>query len=118
MGFLSKLFGSGKRSSKLPGHAVIVHFFYGSTNFQYVYALEDQLRSAISNSGAGEYERHEVAKDGSDGAYYMSCPDAEELFRVISPLLEAFSFTRGATVTLRYGPKKRGTPKRVFTLPD
>jgi hypothetical protein len=118
MGLLSKLFSSDKQSSKLPEHAVIIHFYYGSTNFQYVYALEDQLRSAISNAGVGEYVRHEVAKDGSDGTYYMLGPDAEELFRAISPVLEAFSFTRGATVTLRYGPKKRGTPKRVFTLPD
>jgi hypothetical protein len=118
MGVLSKLFGPRKIVRKgPPEHLVIVHFSYGSTNLQHVYALEDLLRIAISEAAAGEYEGHEVAEDGSDGFYYMYGPDAEVLYRVISPVLEASSFMRGATVTLRFGPLKRSTPQRVIQLP-
>ena len=118
MGLLSRLFGSRKPVRKgPPEHAVIIHFSYGSTNLQYVFALEDLLRSAISEAAAGEYDGHEVADDGSDGSFYMYGPDAEVLLRVISPVLATFSFMRGATVTLWFGPPKRGTPKRVIQLP-
>lgn len=119
MGVLSKLFGPKKHVRKgPPEHSVIVHFSYGSTNLQHVYALEDLLRNAISEAAAGEYDGHEVAEDGSDGFYYMYGPDAEALYRVISPILAASSFMRGATVTLRFGPPKRSTPKRVIQLPS
>ena len=118
MGLLSKLFGSRKPGEKgPPEHAVIVHFYYGSTNLQHVYALEDQLRTAISEAAVGEYDGHEVADDGSDGFFYMYGPDAEALFRVIRPLLVGFPFMRGAKVTLRFGPRRRGIPKRVVELP-
>ena len=119
MGLLSRLFGSRKSVRKgPPEHAVIVHFLYGSTNLQYVYAMEDLLRTAISEAAAGEYDSHEVADDGSDGFFYMYGPDAEVLLRVIRPVLATFSFTRGATVTLWFGPPKRGTAKRVVHLPE
>jgi hypothetical protein len=119
MGVLSKLFGPRKPVRKRPPEqSVIVHFSYGSTNLQHVYALEDLLRNAISEAAAGEYDGHEVAEDGSDGFYYMYGPDAEALYRVISPVLAASSFMRGATVTLRFGPPKSKTPKRVIQLPS
>jgi hypothetical protein len=119
MGVLSKLFGPRKPVRKRPPEqSVIVHFSYGSTNLQHVYALEDLLRNAISEAAAGEYDGHEVAEDGSDGFYYMYGPDAEALYRAIGPVLEASSFMRGATLTLRFGPPKRKTPKRVIQLPS
>src|SRR6266567_4871848 len=99
MGVLSKLLGPRKPTRNgPPEHAVVVHFLYGSTNLQHVYALEDSLRSAISEAAAGEYHSYEVAEDGSDGYFYMYGPDAEILFRVISPVLAGSSFMRGATV--------------------
>lgn len=117
MGLLSRLFGSRKSARKgPPEHEVIVHFSYGSTNLQHMYALEDLLRHAISEAAAGEYDGHEMAGDGSDGFFYMYGPDAEVLFRVISPVLAASSFMRGATVTLWFGPRKWRTPKRVIQL--
>jgi hypothetical protein len=118
MRLLSKLFRSRKqRAKRPPEHAVIIHFSYGSTNLQHVFALEDQLRSVVSEAGVGEYDGHEVAEDGSDGSYYIYGPDAEALFRVISPLLAAYPFMRGAKVTLRFGARRRGTPKRTIQLP-
>jgi hypothetical protein len=118
MGLLSKLFRTKKNSRKSPPeHEVMVHFSYGSTNFQHMYALEDVLRHAISEAKVGEYDGHEVPEDGSDGFFYMYGPDAEALYRVISPVLAESSFMHGATVTLWFGPRHRKTQKRVIELP-
>ena len=118
MGLLSKLFGSKQKSQKgSPEHAVLIHFSYGSTNLQHVFALEDRLRTVISEAGVGEYDGHEVAEDGSDGFFYLYGPDAEAIFRVIRPALAEYPFMRGAKVTLRFGPRRRRTPKRVVQLP-
>ena len=119
MGVLSRLLGRRKPARQGPAeHAVIIHFLYGSTNLQHVYAVEDLLRIALSEAAAGEYDCREVAEDGSDGFFYMYGPDAEAIFRAISPVLAAFPFMRGATVTLRFGPPNRKTPKRMIQLPS
>ena len=65
----------------------------------------------------GNYEGHDVSPDGSDGYFYLYGPDAEAIYRVISPVLAASSFMPGATVTLWFGPRKWRTPKRVIQLP-
>jgi hypothetical protein len=78
--------------------------------------MEDQLRGALYDAQVGEYDGKEVADDGSDGYFYMYGPDAEALYRAVSPVLAAAAFTRTATVTLRFGAAKRGTPKRIIQL--
>jgi len=119
MGLLSRLFGS-KNAEKdgPPEQEVEVHFAYGSTNFQHVYALGDQLQTAIAEAKVGEYDGHAIPADGSDGKYFVYGPDAEAIYKAIAPILEASPLMRGATVTLHYGPHKRGTPKRVIELPE
>ena len=118
MGLLSKLFGSGNAAKGgPPEQEVEVHFAYGSTNFQYVYALGDQLRTAIAEAKVGEYDGHALPADGSEGRYFVNGPDAEAIYKVITPVLAASPFMRGATVTLHYGPRRWGTPKRVIKLP-
>jgi hypothetical protein len=118
MGLLSKLFGS--RNAEKSGSSeqeVEVHFAYGSTNFQHVYALGDQLQLAITEAKVGEYDGHAIPADGSEGRYFIYGPDAEAIFKAISPVLEASPLMRGARVTLRFGPRRWGTPKRVIKLP-
>jgi hypothetical protein len=118
MGVLSKLLGTKNAARKVrPHQEVIVHFLYGSMNLQHVYALEDLLRMAISDASAGEYDVREMSDDCSDGNLYMYGPDAEALYRAISPVLAGCSFIHGATVTLRFGPPKRKTPKRIIQIP-
>lgn len=119
MGLLNKLFGSknGAKESAVE-HEVEVHFVYGSTNFQYVYALGDEIQTAVAETKVGEYDGHMLPADGSEGRYFVNGPDAEAIFRVIEPVLTASPLMRGATVTLRYGPRKWGTPKRVIKLPQ
>jgi hypothetical protein len=44
-------------------------------------------------------------------------PDAEAIYRAIAPVLQASPLMRGATITLRFGPRRWGTPKRIIKLP-
>ena len=119
MGLLSKLFGSkdaGKNAS--TEQEVEVHFAYGSTNFQHVYALGDEIQNAVIEAKVGEYDGHALPADGSEGRYFVNGPDAEAIYKAIAPVLEASPLMRGARVTLRFGPPKWGTPKRVIKLPE
>ena len=84
-------------------HAVIVHFYYNSTDLSQLFALENQLTSSIEEAGVGEYDGNEVAVDGSDGYLYMYGPNADALFEAIRPILEATEFMRGAKAKLRFG---------------
>ncbi len=119
MGLLSKLFGSknGSRGGTAE-QEVEVHFAYGSTNFQYVYSLGDELQNAVIEAKVGEYDGHALPADGSEGRYFVNGPDAEAIYKAIAPVLEASPLMRGATVTLHFGPRKWGTPKRVIKLPQ
>ena len=117
MGLLSKLFGSkGVRNGARAEQEVEVHFEYGSTNFQLAYALGDQIQSAVADAKVGEYDGHALPADGSDGRYFICGPDAEAIYRVITPVLETSPFMRGATVTLWFGSPGRRTPKRIIKL--
>lgn len=118
MGLLSRLFGSRDRSKNgPPKQEVEVSFSYGSTNFQYLYALGDQLHVAISDAKAGEYDGYEVSSGGGDCKLFLFGPDAETILRVISPVLAASPLTRGAEIKLLFGPRGWRTPKRVVKLP-
>jgi hypothetical protein len=119
MGLLSKLFGA-KTTEKgsPPEQEVEVHFAYGSTNFQYVYALGDQIQRAIVDAKVGEYDGHAIPADGSEGRYFVYGPDAEAIYKVIAPVLAGSPLMNGATVTLHFGPRGWRTPKRVINLPE
>jgi hypothetical protein len=119
MGLLSKLFGSRNIAKGGPSpQEVEVHFAYGSTNFQYVYSLGDKIQLAIADAKVGEYDGYALPADGSEGRYFVIGPDAEAIFKVIAPVLEASPLMRGATITLRFGPRRWRTPKRVIKLPQ
>ena len=114
------LASASPQASALPPsaqeQAVIVHFNYGSTDLQPIFALEDKLEAAISKAKAGEYDGNEVATDGSDGFLYMYGPDADRLFEVVAPILKSVPFMRGATVKKRYGPVAPNTKEVTVAL--
>ena len=116
MGLISRFFGKTP-SPPASDHAVIVHFEYGSTDLQRLFALEKLLETAIAEAAAGELDGNEVATDGSDGSLYMYGPDGDALFAVVRPVLESCPFMRGARVRVRYGPPKEGVPEMQYVLP-
>jgi len=113
MGLLSRLFG-GKGQSPNPSeeHAVIVHFEYGQTDLQPLFALEDELEKAISAAAAGEFDGNEVATDGSDGRLYMYGPDGDKLFDAVRPVLDSATCMTNISVKIRYGPPQDGVEER------
>lgn len=118
MNILSRIFGSKSEPPAKPvEHAVIVNFTYiGSTDLSPLFALERQLEEAITSARAGEYDGNEVAVDGSHGCLYMYGPDADKLFAVVRPALEACGFMKGAKVRLRYGPPSDGVRESTVQL--
>lgn len=88
---------------KATEHAVLVQFTYGSRDLGPMFALEERLEHAINDARVGTYDGNEIAVDGSDVTLYMYGPDADKLFAVVKPILETASFTKDATVVLRYG---------------
>lgn len=97
-------------------HAVIVNFNYGSKDLKSLFTLEDKLEAAISKPGIGKYDGNEIAVDGSDGSLYMYGPSADNLFKVVKPILEATPFMKGAKVKLRYGPPKDGVREIYYVI--
>jgi len=118
MGILSRLFGRQPGIAvESPEHGVLVKFDYlATTDLGPLFALEERLNAAIDAAQAGEFDGNEVATDGSDGFLYMYGPDADRLFEVIRPVLEACPFMRGARITLRYGPPSSEVRRREFVL--
>ena len=93
---------------RMPEHAVLVYFDYGSKDLGPMFALEEKLEAAIIAEDVGEFDGNEVAVDGSDATFFMYGPDADKLFGVVRPILETAPFMRGAKVKLRYGPPADG----------
>jgi len=118
MGMFAKLFGKDSAPPLKPvDHAVVVNFDYiGSTDLTPLFDLEKKLEAAINGAKVGEFDGNEVATDGSDGTLYMYGPDADRLFEIVQPVLEACSFMRGARITLRYGPPAADVPERQLVL--
>lgn len=102
------LFGWMSKKKRPVEQALIVRFPYGEADLAPLFALEERLEAAIVEAKAGEYDGNEVATDLSDGSLYMYGPDADRLFAVVRPILQACPFMRQATVTLRYGPPEPG----------
>ena len=102
--------------SSAQEQAVVVHFNYGSTNLQPIFALEEKLEAAISKAKVGEYDGNEVATSGSDGFLYMYGPNADRLFEVVAPILKSAPFMHRATVKKRYGPPADGTREVTVVL--
>jgi hypothetical protein len=112
MGLFDKLFGKTNNAKQdkntAPEHAVTIAFQYGIQELAPLHELEDKLEELLSDKGVGECDGHEIATDYSDGFLYLYGPNAENLFKVIQPLLESTNFTKGAVATLRFGPPEDG----------
>lgn len=84
-------------------HSVLVHFMYYKEELDELHELDEKLDNAINQKGVGQYDWHEINMDMSDGTLFMYGPNAEELFKVVKPILEQTDFTRGAWAVLRFG---------------
>ena len=103
--FLNDLFkpNAEVHDNRADEHSVIVNFNYFRDSLAPLHDLAIKLEKIIAEKGVGLYDGHEIAMDYSHGFLYMSGPKADELFKVVKPILEQTDFTRGALATLRFG---------------
>lgn len=103
-------------NNDLSEQAVIVHFNYGSTDLKPLRSLEEALEKAIEAAGVGDFDGDEIAADGSDGYLYMYGANADDVFKVVLPILEQSPFMKGAQVTKVYGQLGTDVPREVITI--
>lgn len=92
----------------MADHCVIIRFDYGSTDLGPLQAVEKDVKQAVAQAAAGEYDGNEIARNGKDGLFYMYGPDADALFAAVRPVLSTATCIRNVVATLRYGPPQEG----------
>jgi hypothetical protein len=93
----------GENERSMSEHAVIVSFDYGSNDWKPFFDWEEKFEAAVEAAEIGEYDGNEMAVDGSGGMLFLYGPDADKLFAVVRPQLEAATVLKNVVVTLRYG---------------
>lgn len=104
---------AGEEGTSVAEHAVIVRFDYGHKDWKPFFDWEEKFEAAVTAAGVGEYDGNELAVDGSDGMLFLYGPDADKLFAVVKPHLEAASLLKNVVVTLRYGAVDDATAKET-----
>lgn len=98
---VNDLFNNGN-SERDARQGVVIYFQYGHDDLRPLHDLENQLRKALYTSKTGELDGHQMALDLVDGFLYFYGESAEELFKVIRPILISEPFMRKAEVNLRF----------------
>lgn len=119
MQFIRKLFQTKKENPVEDAnaeHAVIVYFRYISSDLGPIFALEDQLESAITKASVGVFDGNEMSLDGGDSLLYMYGSNGDHLFDAVRPILEASPFMKGAKVKIRYGSPRDNVRQREVLI--
>jgi hypothetical protein len=74
--------------------------------------LEDQLIEAIKSQQAGELDGHETGE--RETTIFTYGPDADDLYRVMEPVLRAYPLCQNARVVIRKGGQ--GSPQTEVQL--
>ncbi len=94
-------------------HSVLIGFSYGIPSLEPLHELEDQLRLALDESGIGYHDGHEVAMDDSHGTLFLYGTNAEEVYKLIEPILFEVDWMNGAEVSLRFGDSSDKSAKEI-----
>jgi hypothetical protein len=86
----------------MADQTVVIEFECDLDELEPLFALEDALEQALSNSGFGEYDGNEIATDGSHGRLFLYGPNADSLLTSIQPVIRSTTFIRNATAVLQY----------------
>ncbi len=88
--------------------------FGSKAEFAAMLALEGQVEQAIAAARVGELDGNEVG--GGTFVVFTYGPDADALFRAVTPTLLASPHSSACTVILRHGPP--GTPETRLAFPE
>jgi hypothetical protein len=98
---------------KSEKHSVIISFEYGNADWDPFYDWEDELRELLSENPIGEWDGHALNDDDTDGILFLYGRNAEELFKLVKPVLEKADFMKTATALLTFGDRLEGTQIEV-----
>ncbi|NND05938.1 MAG: hypothetical protein HKN87_06120 [Saprospiraceae bacterium] len=93
--------------------AVIIAFNYGIESIAPMHQLGDRMAYKVDHTGKGYYDGHELADDDSHGTYYLYGINAEEVYKLIEPVLFTVDWMEGAHVTLRFGKERGEQAKKI-----
>lgn len=82
-----------------------------------IHEIDLRLLEIIPES-VGAHDMHEVAMDDTDGRFFTYGNNAEELFKLMLPVLKDYEFLRNATVHLTFvdGEKERDLEIKLSTI--
>ncbi len=94
-------------------HSVIIEFSYGMESINPLHHLADRLTYLLDQTDIGYYDGHEIAMDDSDGALFLYGRNAEQLYKLVEPVLFEADWLDGALVTLRFGLENEEVVKKI-----
>ena len=96
---------------------VLIEFQYGMQSLVPLHTLEDKLHLALDQTDIGYHDGHEIAMDDSHGRLFLYGSNAEQVYKLIEPILFAVDWMDGAKVYLRFGDADDDKAKEIeFTL--
>ncbi len=101
----------------MADHCVTLRFPFDASDLDPVFELEEALSEAIESAEAGELDGNDVGQ--GECVLYMYGPNADELLRVIQPVLVTYNeLLEGGHAVLRYGPAEDGAREVTVALPN
>ncbi|MCB0666778.1 MAG: hypothetical protein KDC80_13180 [Saprospiraceae bacterium] len=97
-------------------HTIIVSFNYGIDSLDPLHQLGDRLSYILDQSGDGFYDGHEIAMDDSDGSLFIYANNAENVYKLIEPVLMEVEWMSGASVFLQFGNQRDSAKSIEFIL--
>ncbi len=94
-------------------HSIIIAFRYGLDSMTPMHQLGDRMAYVVDHTDLGYYDGHELAVDDSHGSFYLYGINAEEIYKLIEPLLFEVDWMQGAHVTLRFGNRNEDNVKKI-----
>ena len=94
---------------------VIISFHKKIKSIEVIHDLDQQLFTKIPKR-IGAYDGHELAFDETHGRLFAYGKNAEELFKVMLPVLKDYDFLEGAEVYLKFYKEDDTYSEIEFTL--
>lgn len=110
-----ELFQIDKKISE-NGDVVIVSFSFFE-NFDDINRVDTLMFASISED-VGRYEGYQVEMDDTKGQFFAYGRNAEELFKVMRPILLQFDFLKTAMVYLHFNNEDGSQSELEFSLKD
>ncbi len=92
---------------------VLIEFKYGINSLDPLHDLEEKLRLVLDQTDIGYHDGHEIAMDDSHGRLFLYGYNAEEVYKLIEPILFTVDWMDGAEVYLRFGEVDDPSSKEI-----